>query len=348
MKLLKNILVSSTLILIVTVFFACKKNDTDTNDNSLTELEEEIKNDLNNISTDTDFTLMIKSESGKSFTHSTGNSSETKMYESASTSKLVTATVILSLVKDGKLSLEDNPQKYISFWPNTGNLSLIKLKHLLNFTSGLVNEPICIHLAFSNFENCVETIAEKNSSSKIPGTEFYYSSAHLQVAGLMAIKASGLSSWEALFEQFKSQTGLFSNSNYDLPSLQNPRLAGGMHWNTKEYLEFLEALYKKEILNSDLILQMTSDQINGVTIGYSPATEDWHYGYGTWIECYDSGNCTQIISCAGAYGAYPFIDFDNKYFGVLGRQGLLGTFENGYALFSSISPKLEKWAIANQ
>ena len=355
MKKIKYIVTAVIITLMATSNLSCKKSDPidtlNTCSDTLTKLESEIKTDLNAAITDTDFTLMMESEKGKTFTHSTGNSKASILYQSASTSKLVTAVVILSLVKDNKLSLEDHPQDYITTWPTTGNLSEIKLNHLLSFTSGLVNEPICINFPNANFETCVGNIAASNGISKLPGEEFYYSSTHLQVAGLMAIKASGLSSWQEVFEQFKSNTGLFVNADYDLPSLQNPRLAGGMHWIGEEYLEFLKMIYKKEILNAELIDLMTSDQISNATIGYSPAlvgvSEDWHYGFGNWIECHANlNNCMQTtrVSSPGAYGAYPFIDYENKYYGIIARQGALGTFRNGYELFESVSPKLEKWA----
>jgi len=225
---------------------------------------------------------------------------------------------------------------------------------LLSFTSGLANEPRCINLGGSDFETCVANIATRNNDSTTPGEEFYYSGSHLQVAGLMAIKASGLLSWQDVFEQFQSETGLLSSARYDLPSSGNPRLGGGMHWTAEEYLEFLEALYKEDILTTELINQMTSDQINEATVEYSPIIEaieeDWHYGFGNWIECHANPyNCTKTtrISSPGAYGAYPFIDYENNYYGIVARQGLLGTSEKGYEVFESVSSKLEAWAAIN-
>lgn len=358
MKFLKAIRISIAIVVCFIVIFSFRENClSDTVDNcfrQLAELENEIRNDLNALNTDTDFTLKIKSENGNTFMYSSGDSNESELYRSASTSKLVTAAVILSVVKQSTLSLEDHPQNYIATWPTTGNLSSIKLKHLLSFTSGLINEPGCINLPGYDFKTCVDSIGYLNQNAKTPGDEFYYASTHLQVAGMMAIKASGLSSWQEVFEQFKSETGLFSSANYDLPSMQNPRLAGGMHWNAKEYLEFLEALYKKRILNTDLINQMTSDHVNGATIGYSPALsaigEDWHYGFGNWIECHaDPNNCTLTtkISSPGAYGAYPFIDYKNRYYGILAREGSLGTFNKGYDFFERVAMKLEEWASMN-
>ncbi len=344
-----SLLISSVIV------SACGGSGNNSNHNTeqtIEEIESEIRSDLNNYDTNVDFTLYIKSGNGNSFLHSTGSSSETVSYKSASTSKLVTSVVILSLVSDGVLSLEDNPQEYIPSWPTTGNLSSIKLKHLLNFTSGLASEPLCINLPGADFESCVGNIANANSASTMPGNTFYYSASHLQVAGLMAVKASGNTSWRSVFVQFQSKTGLFLNSAYNLPSATNPRLAGGMHWTANDYLLFLSALYNRQILTDTLISQLSSDQISMASIDYSPALdtlgEDWHYGYGVWIECKETPySCPQVkrISSPGAYGAYPFIDFENGYYGILARQGALGTFREGIELFESVSQTLEKWAV---
>jgi hypothetical protein len=58
----------------------------------------------------------------------------------------------------------------------------------------------------------------------------------------MAVRARGVASWQAIFGEFKSQTGLFPASHYDSPSLSNPNLAGGMHFTGEDYMAFLKAL----------------------------------------------------------------------------------------------------------
>ena len=327
-----------------------QNNNSNTN-SGIEGLEAELRNSLNAYSTTEDFTLYIKSTNGNSFVHSTGSSTENGSYESASTSKLVTSVLILSLVEKGVLSLEDNPQDYIASWPVNGNLSSIRLRHLLSFTSGLSNEPLCINGPNQDFETCVGNIALVNNSSTLPGEEFYYSSSHLQVAGLMAIMASGSASWNSLFVQFQSETGLFPNSTYNLPSDTNPRLAGGMHWTASDYVSFLESLYNRQVLTESLFSELSSDQLGTATVGESPPLnrlgEDWHYGFGVWIECPENPfNCNQInrISSPGAYGAYPFIDFENGYYGIVARQGALGTFPEGVQLFESVSQQLDTWA----
>ena len=140
--------------------------------------------------TDADFSLLITANNGHKFSHSRGTSTATTVYRSASTSKWVTAAVILSLVEDGILSLDDHPQNFISTWPTSGNLSQIQLRHLLAFTSGLSEEPLCINGPLQDFASCVDQIATLNAGAPTPGTEFYYSSSHLQVAGQMAVRAA--------------------------------------------------------------------------------------------------------------------------------------------------------------
>lgn len=346
-----KIFISILLILNVVFFIGCSSSDTeepisdiDNCQDELAQLEVQLEDELDIYTTDSDFTLYIKSKDGRSFLHSTGSSNEFVSYKSASTSKMVAAAVILSLVKDNILSLEDNPQKYIPTWPTTGNLSNIKLKHLLSFTSGLSSEASCINDKNSDFETCVDEIASANTNSKAAEEEFYYSSSHLQVAGLMAIRASGLSSWSEVFDAFKLQTNLFLASSFDLPSSSNPRLAGGMHWIANDYIDFLDALYNKTILNTQLIDAMSSSQRGSANVGYSPILsvlgEDWHYGYGMWIE-----NDTGRVSSVGAYGAYPFIDNQYKYYGIVARKGSLGTFRKGIELYENVSSKLQEWAL---
>ena len=86
------------------------------------------------------FTLFLQRNDGRSYLFNNLDSTPDTSYQSASTSKLVSAAIILSLVDRGVLYLDDHPQKYIS-WPASGAASQITLRQLLAFTSGLNNDP---------------------------------------------------------------------------------------------------------------------------------------------------------------------------------------------------------------
>lgn len=322
------------------------------NNCSVTQLESEMNSQFAQLVTDTDFSFGVERDDGRRYVYQRGSSRMQTVYESASTSKLVSAVIILRLVEQGYLKLDDKPQDRIATWPiaPTSPLATMNLANLLSFTSGLTDEPLCVNAGFMNFESCVNTIANVNADNQIvPGSEFYYASTHLQVAGLMAVKARGVASWQDIFNEFKQQTGLFKTASYDLPSSSNPRLAGGMHWTGEEYLDFLSALKKGRLLNAASMTQLLADRTATAKLVYSPAAalgEVWHYGFGYWHECQSTSfNCKPAtrISSPGAYGAYPFWDRSKSYVGILARQGDLGTFTKGVALERAIRPKVEAW-----
>lgn len=300
------------------------------------------------------FTLALETADGHRFVHSHGDSTITESYESASTSKWVAASVILDLVDRGRLELSDEPSAYLPFWEAEG----VTLAQLLAFTSGFSQEPLCLNLPRASFADCVEQAYRLNvDDAPAPGREFDYSSVHLQIAGLMAVKAAQVDGFATLFQDWQSRTGLFPSGAFDLPSRDNPRLAGGMHWTAEEYLGFLRALYRGELLEPATRQAMLESQRGAAEVVQSPALDalgqDWAYGFGNWLECptaigagtFDCG-AGHRNSSPGAYGAYPFIDFEHRYFGILARQGTLGTFREGDSLFGVVAADAARWAEA--
>jgi hypothetical protein len=222
-------------------------------------------------------------------------------------------------------------------------------------TSGLINAPDCLNSSDADFETCVRQIATLNASNgKIPGAEFNYGPSHLQIAGLMAIKAAGVDSWQALFEQFKLETGLFTNSFFDTPSISNPRLDGGMHWQANDYIDFIRAYKFGDLLKPKTRGQMLMDQIASSEIVNSPIedslNDQWHYGYGIWLQCpHAVFDCETIsyYSSPGIYGAYPFMNTELHFFGIVARQGADETIAEGKAVYDAVTDSAEEWAGAS-
>lgn len=316
--------------------------------------EAELFTALAAVSSEVDFSFLVERSDGRRFKYQRGSSSLQTSYESASTSKLVTAVILLRLVEQGHLSLTDRPQDHINTWPitNTDSLYPMTLAQLLSFTSGLESEPLCLNSGGANFTNCITSIGSANAGNGvIPGAKFYYGGAHLQVAGMMAVKARNVTSWQDIFTEFKLQTGLFPTSVYDLPSSSNPRLAGGMHWTGYEYMDFLKALKAGQLLTTASMNLLLADYTTSATMAYSPAktglNEDWHYGFGLWHECQNASfNCSagNRISSPGAYGAYPYWDRNRNYFAIIARQGSLNTYTNGITIERAIRTQVEAWA----
>ncbi len=306
---------------------------------------------------------------------SSGPSTAQTLYQSASTSKLVAAVTILSLVDANiGLTLDSKPQDFIPWWQVTSTMAAngVTLRDLMSFTSGLATDPVLFAgdteitgcLKTLDFENCVHLIYRTNINNNIaPGSQFDYSATHLQIAGLMAVKAvqavtpaGSTVTWTDIFNTFKNDPSrtVFQNSVYDLPSSTNPRLAGGMHWTSDDYLDFLRKLYKGGLLKPSTRAALWADQRNGdgqtTVVIDSPlltATgQDWHYALGNWVEGQGTAPFVPVgrNSSPGAYGAYPFIDFQNGYYGILAMQDLNGPgFREGLALYTTIANTATSW-----
>jgi CubicO group peptidase (beta-lactamase class C family) len=300
------------------------------------------------------FTLMLETSDGRTLEYSAGGSSPDAPYESASTSKWVTATVILEAVDRGFLTLGTPAHDLLPFWTET----TVTLRHLLSFTSGLNDTAGCTNLPNASFATCVQQIyANVWPGAAAAGAEFNYNQSHLQVAGLMAINASAAASWADLFAGFRTRTGLFPNSSYNLPSETNPRLAGGMTWTARDYQAFLRKLANEEVLSAATRAAMFANQRGSAVVTASPALdaglfEDWSYGLGNWLECPTATNGTPFNcaqggrnSSAGAYGSYPFIDVANQYFGILAQQGPLGSGFKGVESFRPVEGAAARWAL---
>jgi CubicO group peptidase (beta-lactamase class C family) len=73
---------------------------------------------LSAVVTDVDFSFSVERPVGRRY------STLSTSYESASTSKLVTAVIILRLVEQGYIKLTYRPQDWIPIWPITANAPL--------------------------------------------------------------------------------------------------------------------------------------------------------------------------------------------------------------------------------
>lgn len=321
---------------------------------SISGLESQIENRLADASTDVDFSYYIENTTGRNFSYNKGASTLNTVYESASTSKWVTAAVILRVVENiSGFDLSDKPSDHYAWTMGAGDpLFGLTLDQALSFTSGLQDEASCLTLGVPvrSFDACIADIVTTNESQGYtPGSAFYYSSSHMQIAGAMAVAAQSEASWESLFDEFQSSTGLFPNSEYNLPRVANPRLAGGMSWTGNDYIGFLRSIMNNTLLSAATRTAMFADHVGSLTILSSPALdslgENWHYGYGVWLEC-NNASCSEVdyYSSPGAYGAYPFISLNKNYFGLIARQGALGTFKNGYDLFEEVRELSEEWA----
>lgn len=121
------------------------------------------------------------------------------IFHVASVSKQFTATAIMLLAADGKLSLDDEVRKHLPELPDYGQR--ITIRHLLTHTSGLRDQWDLLAMARGGrFEenriteaDVLEIVTRQKALNFVPGTEYLYSNTGFTLLGTIVRRVSGKS-----------------------------------------------------------------------------------------------------------------------------------------------------------
>ena len=258
-----------------------------------------------------------------------GSHDPDKVIPIASASKWLAGALIMSLVDEGKLSLDDQLRKYLpEFTEAKANISI---RQLFAHTSGLPAEARCRNDKRTTLEQCVNEIGRVKLRAA-PGEEFYYGGVSMHVGGRIAEIASG-KSWNELFvTRVAAPLGISHTDFFAYGPTGNPRPAGDARSSVDEYARFLQMILQrgsfggKRILSESSVLEMHKDQTAGARIAYTiyekHAALDQslllaRYGVGVWREKTDASGQLLEASSQGALGFSPWIDFEQNFAGVL-------------------------------
>jgi CubicO group peptidase (beta-lactamase class C family) len=241
----------------------------------------------------------------------------------ASASKWLSGAVIMSLVDEGKLSLDDPVSKYLPEF--SGDKANITIRQLFAHTSGLPSETRCRNDKKTSLERCASEIARLELSAT-PGEEFFYAGVSMHVGGRIAEVVSG-KSWNDLFvERIASPLGMTKTDFFAYGPTANPRPAGDARSSADDYARFLQMLLRegdfdgRRILSSGAVTELHNDQTRGARIEYTiyekhrgldPDLPLARYGVGVWRER------AHELSSQGALGFTPWIDVERKLGGVI-------------------------------
>ncbi len=164
-------------------------------------------------------------------------------YSIGSISKQFTATAILLLQEQGKLSLDDKVAKYI---PDLTRANEVTIRQLLSHTSGYQDYwpqdyvmPMMLQPITS--EKILDSWARKPLDFD-PGTKWQYSNTNYVIAGVIVEKASGSPLLQFLREKVFTPLGMKSVANIDQEKLGDTDPTGYLrHRSSQGYLCSLEA-----------------------------------------------------------------------------------------------------------
>jgi CubicO group peptidase (beta-lactamase class C family) len=281
---------------------------------------------------DDNFAVLIGDADGQLFAYTKGAFALDEQFAIASASKWLTSATIMRLVDKGILSLDDNPQDYLSFW--TADLmdarSSITLEQLLSFTSGFNQTPgslECTPATTVTVRECVQQIYNDGLDTN-PGAGFSYGPEHMQIAAAMAETATGMGFAEIVRTELVQPLGMSSATGFVSPTTINPLASGGAASTADDYALFLTTLLREELVaDTDAFL---ADRIGDMPILFRPRASgdfgDWRYALGAFVECDqpvfdDSCVSAATHSSPGSFGWTPWIDRKNGYWGLIARRG---------------------------
>ncbi|QKS00492.1 beta-lactamase family protein [Sphingomonas sp. CL5.1] len=258
----------------------------------------------------------------------------------ASASKWMTASLVMTVVDEGKLKLDEPIGKLLPQF--TGRAGQITLRELLSFTAGQGGlKPDMFDLRQDPRISLAEAAAQVAARPLVdePGTTFRYGGPSMQVAGALVEQATG-KSWATLFqERIAGPLGMTHtywanplNPELKPAAVHNPNLQAGVYTTAEDYAKFLTMLaaggvYRgKRILSAEAVDRMETWQTRGRRMAYLPpgAGDIDKYALGNWCDAVESGSdrCW-LVSSPGAFGTFPWIDR---------RSGLYGVFFLKYRL----------------
>lgn len=216
----------------------------------------------------------------KQMTGKVKNETDTK-FRIGSITKMFTATMIMQLVEEGKLTLET---KLGTYYPAVPNANEITMEQMLTHHSGLYNFTDDEYLNFytkpKTQQEILDIIAKQTPDFK-PGERAEYSNANYILLGYIIEKLTGKSYAENLRSRITNRIGLkntsvgskinpknneaysysFNGVNWiveDETDMSLPGGAGAVVSNTGDLIKFVDALFNKKLVSETSLSKMTT------------------------------------------------------------------------------------------
>ena len=261
----------------------------------------------------------------------------------ASSSKMVSAGVLLALHDQGLLDIDKPIADFVSW--GSGNPE-ITTAQLLSNSSGLIglfqdltySPYLCIWNHTSTLEECAEQVMMTTEDDGLvisPDTSFNYGGAQWQVAGGVAEAVSGKSWAQLVDEIFVQPCGLevfgFNNPFAQLPNggfehpaafqsnpeqfedTDNPNIEGGAYSNSRDYAALLLMHLQdgmcgdNRVLSPNALDRLHEDRIGEVYDG-NAYSDGSGYAMGWWVD-----RASGRLTATGAYGSSPWLDLEDGY-----------------------------------
>jgi CubicO group peptidase (beta-lactamase class C family) len=254
----------------------------------------------------------------------------------ASASKWLTSATLMTLVDEGKVSLDESIATYLPEFK--GKKSAITVRQLLSHTHGLPYAD-CIGDPTTTTANCTAAIAAGADPATKPGKAFSYGGVGYEIAGRIVEVVTGQSFEDAFEARIGRPLGMTHTrfDEYQGQRFRHPQPAGSAVSTVDEYAKFLAMLAAGgttaagRILAEDSVAEIERDQVRGIDThrdGAVQITRIPTYGLGVWRDRTNRAGDIEVVSGSGAYGFYPWIDRRHGNYGIVGVADLTNGAEH--------------------
>lgn len=236
----------------------------------------------------------------------------------ASSSKWLSAALVMTFVDEGKLKLEDSVGQYLPVMTQhgKGNIRIWQcLSHLTGIKAPEMKQSIKDMQNIQSMDDAIQQIAEQPMEGE-PGKIFHYSSAGLQIAGAILEKISS-KDFETLFSERIAKPCHMNNSDFGKGKVTLP--AGSGRSTTEDYMNFLVMILHdgkfngRQVLSKSSVIKMQQNYAKGVTVAFSPGEAgSWGYGFGEWVM-EESTVRSKAVTSPGLFGSFPWVDNSKQY-----------------------------------
>ena len=257
------------------------------------------------------------------------------VFDIGSTSKQFTASSILLLEKQGKLSVHDDIRKYIPELPDYGRP--ITILNLLNHTSGLRDYLVLMSLAGINTDSvttdgdALGLIVRQNRLNFEPGTDYLYSNTGFFLLSVIVKRVSGKTLREYAQENIFAPLGMRHTQYRDDHALLIPNRAlaydpkegggysldvsyfeqtgdGAVHTTVEDLQKWDENFYSAQIGGKDFLAELQER-------GKLAAGKTLDYAKGLVVSEYRG---LRTVSHGGSWGGYraQLLRFPDQHFSV--------------------------------
>ncbi len=244
-----------------------------------------------------------------------GNDTTETTHLLASATKIASATTMMTLVDEKLIQLDDPIKKHL---PQFGKVrGAITIRQLLAQTHGMPANHRSIPAPQRDngmtLEEAVNEIAKDDSVDFEPGSkQVYQPGISYHIMGRIA-EVVTKQDWATLFE--KRVAGPLEMKTFTYGKTKNPRIGGGAKCGLQDYGNLLQmylagGVFKgRRVLSEALVVEMEKDQSHGAPftpVRVKPNPKG--YGLTWWFDLLNEKKEPVQFSCAGAYGAIPWLN----------------------------------------